>query len=130
MTTFVLFLISLVLIGIILGVKDFEFRNNRKTFFSSLFSKGDKFVLKFRTKFIRCILSINFKNIQFVFSWLLDRIKKSIVILKRRFDHKQTHFFTQKDNDIFKNKGSVSFFLKDVSDYKKSLREGKESDNN
>jgi hypothetical protein len=48
------------------------------------------------------------------------------VAIKRRFDHEQSHFFTKREPPVAKRKGSVSFFLKNVSDFKKSLREGRE----
>jgi hypothetical protein len=50
-----------------------------------------------------------------------------IIAVKRRFDHKQAHFFTKREHGPMRNRGSVSFFLKDVSDYKKKLREGEEN---
>ena len=76
-----------------------------------------KFLLKIRYWWSH----VSFKNIKLIFSWIIVSIRKSAVIVKRRFDHKQSHFFTKKEHDVFKNKGSVSFFLKSVSDYKKSL---------
>lgn len=67
---------------------------------------------------------INFKNTKLVFLWTITSIHNMVIAIKRRFDHKQSHFFVKRNLDSSKHKNSPSFFLKDVSDYKKSLREG------
>ena len=69
---------------------------------------------------------MNFRNTRLIFSWIVASIRKTAIVIKRRFDHEQSHFFTKREPKAPKNKSSVSFFLKDVSDYKKKLREGNE----
>ncbi len=96
----------------------------KKIFFSTTFlAKFDDKVITILLKIKNFFKHFNFKNIQLIFSWIMVSISKLIRKIKRRFDHKQSHFFSKRDHLENKNKGAVSFFLKDVSDYKKSLRE-------
>ncbi len=109
----------------LLTIKGRETSLGQKSFFSVFFFRGDLKLLKFYLKLKLWWGHINFKNTKLILAWIMVNMHKLIIGIKRKFDHKQSHFFTQKDHDMTKNKGSVSFFLKDVAEYKKSLREGK-----
>ncbi len=123
MTSFVVFIISLVLIALLFLMKSLEIFRGRKIFLEDFFLKCDSWIRTLLLKIKQWWGHINFKNTKIIFSWITNKIKQTVIAIKRRFDHQQSHFFTKKDNhDITKNKGSVSFFLKDVSDYKETLR--------
>lgn len=126
MTTLVVFLISLALIVFSLVMKDIEIAKGRKIFFPSLFVKCDYLILGILEILRKWWAEINLKNFKLIFSKIIVSIRKLAILIKRRFDHKQSHFFTKRDHDLSKNKGSVSFFLKDISEHKKALRENRE----
>lgn len=65
---------------------------------------------------------IHFKNAHRLAVLIINFIKTEIIHLKRKFDSKQPKFFLQPQKQNDANKSSVSFFLKNVSEYKKSLR--------
>jgi hypothetical protein len=123
MLTFVVFITSLVLIIALFVMKSLDVSYGRKIFLEDFFIKCDAWILKLILKIKLWWGHINFKNTKLIFSWIVVSIRKIIISIKRRFDHKQSYFFTMKDNDALKNNGSVSFFLKHVSEYKKSLRD-------
>lgn len=124
MTTFVVFIISLVLLTFLFFAKSLEVYYGKKIFLEKLFLKCDVWILKAVRQSKYWWSHVNFKNTKFIFSWLIVSIRRISLLIKRRFDHKQSSFFAKREPDVFKTKGSVSFFLKNVSDYKKSLREG------
>ena len=130
MLTFVTFAISLTLLVLLFVMKSFEISYGKKIFLEDLFLKCDAWILKVLLKIKLWWGHVNLKNTKLVFSWIILGTRKLILAIKRRFDHEQSHFFVKRDHDILKNKGSVSFFLKNVSDYKKSLREGGEVNEN
>jgi hypothetical protein len=123
MTTFVVFIISLVLIILLFTMKGLEIYHGRKIILEELFLKCDAWIHKTSLKIKYWWSHVNFKNMRLIFSWIIVNIRKLVVSIKRRFDHKQSHFFIKREYDVSKKNNSVSFFLKDVSDYKKSLRE-------
>jgi hypothetical protein len=108
-------------------MKSVEIYYGRKIFLEDWFVKSDTNIHKFSLKVKYWWSHVNFKNTQLVFSWLAQSSRRLVIGFKRRFDHKQSHFFTKREPDTLKQKGSVSFFLKNVSDYKKSLRENREN---
>ncbi len=117
MFSLIIFIISLVSILFIFLVKALEIKSNKVFPLTKFLSRFDNSLLSFLKKTILFLKYINFRNLYLLFSWILFNINKQIKNIKKRFDHKHSHFFSKK--------GSVSFFLKDVSDYKKSLRENK-----
>jgi hypothetical protein len=126
MSTLVTFIVSLVLIVFLFIMKSLEINRGRKMFLEDLFLKCDAWIYKSLLRIKFWWSHVNFRNSRLIFSWIIVSIRKWVITFKRRFDHKQSHFFTKKERHGFEpNKGSVSFFLKNVSDYKKSLREGK-----
>ena len=71
---------------------------------------------------------VNSKNTRLIFSWIIVNIRKFIIKIKKRFDNKPSGFFIKKEqcsNINLNSRGTVSFFLKNVSEHKKQLREKK-----
>ena len=118
------FYVSLILIISFFGIKLFEVKHNEKHAFSKILSKGDDYCHDTISKSRKIFSKIKFKNFQKLYFIILNWAKKEMVYLKRRFDSKQPRFFLSPvtKHDIHK-KGSVSFFLKNVSEYKESLRD-------
>ena len=123
MATFLVFIISLILIILLFVMKDWELSRGRKIFLERQFENFDAWIHKILLAVRFWWGQVNFKNTVLIFSAIVNFVKTLTIKLKRRFDHEQSHFFTKRDHDFSKNKGPVSFFLKDVSDYKKKLRE-------
>lgn len=128
MTTFVIFIISLVLLILLFVMKSLEIYHGRKLFLEKQFENFDAWIARLIVKIKFWWSHVNFKNAGLFFSWLVVHMRRLIIALKRRFDHEQAHFFTKREPGMEKGRGSTSFFLKSVSDYKKSLREGNEND--
>lgn len=121
MTSF-LFYTSLFLVIVMLMVKNFGFSfvSNRNTL--KVIHKSDRYCHN-----IICIIKyffskIKIKNFNKIFLFIINFTKKEIVYLKRRFDSKQPKFFLKPKKSNLNTKSSVSFFLKNVSEYKDSLR--------
>ncbi len=89
---------------------------------SNIVCKNDEHCHKIVSKSRNIFSKIKFKNFHRLTVAIVNFIKKEVIYLKRRFDSKQPTFFLspQKPNQM--NKNSVSFFLKNVTDYKNSLR--------
>lgn len=127
MFTFIVFIVSLILIAFLFMQKSFEISYGKKILLENTFLKCDRWIYNLLLKIRYWWSHVNFKNTKLVFIWIIVKVRRILLNLKKRFDHKQSNFFTKKDYSLAKNKSSVSFFLKDVSDYKKSLREGREN---
>jgi hypothetical protein len=126
MLTSVTFIASLFFICALFLLKGIEVNTGRKIFYTGFFLTCDRWILIFFKKINNWYQYINIHNLKLIFSWFIANIKRSIIVLKRRFDHKQSHFFIKREHHFFKSRGSVSSFLKHVSDYKKSLRDNKQ----
>lgn len=122
MLTFAVFIISLALIVLLFTMKSFELSSGRKIFLEDFFLKCDAWIFKAVSKIEIWWGHISFRNTKLIFSWIIVNIRKLILMVKRRFDHQQSSFFTKKEPSFSRSKAPASFFLKDVSDYKKSLR--------
>jgi len=125
MFTFVIFIISLALLIFLFIMKSLEINRGRKIFLERQFENFDAWILKVILKIKFWWSHVSFRNLGKISLWLVTNIKSSIVALKKRFDHEQSHFFSKREPKAPNSKGSVSFFLKDVSDYKRKLREGR-----
>lgn len=123
MVTFVIFIASLVLMALLFFMKSHEIFTGKKIFLENVFLKCDAWIHQTILKIKFWWSHVNFKNTRLLFSWLIAKIKGIIVSIKRRFDHEQSHFFTKREADLSKPKNSPSFFLKDVAEYKKTLRD-------
>jgi len=124
MFTLVTFIISLVLLVLLFVQKSLEIYYGRRIFLERQFENFDGWIHRIIIKIKFWWSHVNFKNTRLIFLWIVGSIHKLAITIKRRFDHEQSHFFTKRNLDVSKHKNSPSFFLKDVSDYKKSLREG------
>ena len=125
MATFVTFIVSLALLVFLFALKNWEISSGRKIFLEDFFARCDDGILRLLLKIKFWWSHVSFKNTKRVAAWLIIKTKKSVIAFKRQFDHEQSHFFTKREPEIYRSKRPVSFFLKDVADYKKSLREGK-----
>ncbi len=126
MISLIIFLVALILIVFSLIMKNIELNKGRKIFLASLFAWSDRQIFSV-IKWSKLTWSyLTWHNTRLLFTWFMANIRSFVTRVKRRFDHKHSPFFVKKDSHLHKSKGAVSFFLKDVSDYKKSLREGLE----
>jgi hypothetical protein len=107
-------------------MKSMELSSGRKIFLERYFVRCDLWLLSAGQRLAYWWSHVNFRNTKRVFFWIVTNSHRMAVAIKRRFDHEQSHFFTKREPPVAKRKGSVSFFLKNVSDFKKSLREGRE----
>ena len=123
MFTLVVFIIALVLVIFLFIMKSLEIYYGKKILLEELIEKFDAHILRIWSKIKFWWSHVNFKNTSLVIAWTVLNIRKIVIAFKRRFDHKQSHFFTKREHPSSKNRGSVSFHLKQVSDYKKTLRE-------
>ena len=123
MLTPIIFILSLAVIVFSLIMKKIETERGQKIFLAKLFERSDIFILESLGILKREWLKLNFTNAKLLFSRIVASIKAALRSVKRRLDHKHSPFFTKQDESS-SHKGAVSFFLKDVSEYKKKLREG------
>ena len=123
MLTFYVFIISIVLIALLFFIRGREIYSGKNFFLENYLKKSDQFFLNLFKKISYWWSHVNFHNFKLISVWIINSLRHFVISIKRRFDHKQSHFFTQKISEEMKQKGSASFFLKDVADYKKSLRE-------
>jgi hypothetical protein len=89
---------------------------------SNIVCENDKHCNTIVTHGKKVVSKIKFKNFHKLTVAIANFIKKESIYLKRRFDSKQPAFFLspQKPNQVHRH--SVSFFIKNVTDYKNSLR--------
>jgi hypothetical protein len=118
-----LFYISLVLLVGFITIKSLEVYYDRQHVLSKVICKGDDYCHEAVGKTKHFISKIKFKNFHKLAVLIAEFTKREAIYLKRRFDSKQPKFFIKPSNkpDLHK-KSSVSFFLKNVSDYKNSLK--------
>jgi hypothetical protein len=103
-------------------MKNIELARGRKIFLAKLFAKSDAFFSYLFFVFKLLLKQINLNNTKLIFSKIIASIRGLVAAIKSRLDHKHHPFFTKKDHDQAKHKGSVSFFLKDISEHKKNLK--------
>ncbi|MFA6797274.1 MAG: hypothetical protein WCR40_00995 [Candidatus Paceibacterota bacterium] len=121
MTSF-LFYISLFLVVVMLIVKSFNFSfvSNKNTL--KVIHKSDRYCYNIICVIRYFLSKIKIKNFNKIFLFIINFAKRETVYLKRRFDSKQPKFFLKPKKSSLNSKSSVSFFLKNVSEYKDSLR--------
>ncbi|MFA6226904.1 MAG: hypothetical protein WC631_00245 [Candidatus Paceibacterota bacterium] len=119
-----LFYISLILLVGFITIKSLEIYYDRKHVLSQVICRGDDYCHELVGKTRHVISKIKFKNFHRLVVLIAEFIKRETIILKRKFDSKQPKFFlkTVSYKPDSSKKGSVSFFLKNVSDYKNSLK--------
>ncbi len=124
MINLIIFVVALGLLIFSFVMKHIEMSRGRKIFLTTFFTWADRVIWQLINWFKKIWSRATLKNSWLLFSQIAASIKKLITQIKRRFDHKHSPFFVKRETHLNKNKGTVSFFLKDVSDYKKTLREG------
>ena len=104
------------------SLRAFELSGGHKLLEINLVRKTDLFVHDFFHLLKKQTSRISIRNIYKFICYICISIKEMVINSKKKFDSRQPKFFIkQTKNDITKN-GSVSFFLKNVSDYKDSIR--------
>lgn len=118
-----LFYLSLISLVVMFSLKYFGVSFEHHEVISNIVDKNDEHVHNIVSKSRHAISKVKFKNFHKLTVIIINFLKKEMIYLKRRFDSKQPAFFLspQKPSHITKN--SVSFFIKNVVDYKNSLRE-------
>jgi len=124
MILFVVFYTSLFLVIVFLTLKYLELRYERKPIMTKVICMGDEHCHKAVKKTKSIVLKIKFKNFQKLVLIIATWTRKEIIYLKRRFDSKQPKFFLKPVSSPADNtkKGSVSFFLRNVSEYKTTTK--------
>jgi hypothetical protein len=118
-----LFYISLIFLVAMFAIKYFGVSFDHHEAISNIVCKNDENCHKIVHHSKNIFSKIKFENFHKLTVRILDFIKKETIYLKRRFDSKQPAFFLSPQKPSHVKKNSVSFFLKNVTDYKNSLRE-------
>ena len=104
------------------GLRAFELKNGYKILEANFVKKTDVMVHTFFHLLKKQISRISIRGSYKIICNACNKIKNAIINFKRNYDSRQPKFFIkQTKNDITKN-GSASFFLKNVSDYRDSIR--------
>ncbi len=116
------FITSLVLLAGMSGIRAFELSSGQKLLEVSFVRKTDIFVHHFFHLIKRQISRISIKGTWKLIYKLSVQTKDWLVNFKKKYDSRQPKFFVKQTKNDITQKGSVSFFLKNVSDYKESIR--------
>ena len=117
----VLFYISLLYLVAIFSMKYFGVSFSHHEVISKIHEKNDEHAHTILNKSKTAISHIKFENLHKLSVYIANFIHKESVYLKRRFDSKQPAFFLSPQKPSHIKKNSVSFFIKNVTDYKNSL---------
>jgi len=101
----------------------FEYKTGKKTYIAKFGKETDEIVSRFWVLVKRFFSHLNIKNTVRLFTLLWKTAKELTWETKKRFDSTQPKFFIQQNQFDPKGKGRVSFFWRNVSDYKKGLKE-------
>ncbi len=118
----ILFYIALVLLIGIITIKYFGMPIFGNTALSDMVSEHEHKIHKIAKGGKNFASKIKYKNFHKLVVMVADFLKKESIALKRRFDSQQPKFFLQVEKPSEKHKNSVSFFLRSVSEHKKSLK--------
>jgi len=122
MTAIISFFISLFLIALMLAVKYFNISLFRHKMIEKLVEKNDEHLVRIAGKTKHIASKIHFQNARRFSLIILNFLKENMIALKRHFDSKQPKFFLKPQTQKTQGKHSVSFFLKNISEYRNSLR--------
>ena len=116
----IIFIASLVLIAIMIGWKMIEERNQEKFLFSDLRNVADGVSEKISAKTKKFILVLNRRNIELLAIFIVSAILGGALSARRALRLKSLKYIDSLNNRKvnLKKKGSASFFLKNVSEYK------------
>jgi len=118
----ILFYISFVLIIVMLGVKYYGIAVIQHEAIHSAVHKSEKHFRIFMGKSKEISSKIHFQNAHRFSVMFVNFIKREIIYFKRKFDSQQPKFFLKPQKVNGADKHSVSFFLKNVSEYKNSTK--------
>lgn len=99
-------------------IKTFRIAIFTHDFFVNFIKKSDIFFHKLIHDLKHWISKIKFKNLHKLIVFIVSFSKREIIYFKRKFDSKQPSFFLKPQ----KLNSTKSFFLKNVSEYKETLR--------
>jgi len=120
---FWLFIISFISLATMISLRTFELSNGHQILEAAFVKKTDLWVHNLFHLLKKQISHISIRNIYRLGCYICVSVKYKVIDLKKGFDSRQPKFFLkQTKNDIMKN-GSASFFLKNVSEYKDSIRQ-------
>lgn len=105
-----------------LSIKYFNLSFFRHRIISNIIDKNDQHLHKITRKSVEIASKIHFKNFHKLVVFIINFSKDKMIYLKRRFDSKQPKFFLKPEKQKASGKQQVSFFLKNVSEYKESLK--------
>jgi hypothetical protein len=127
MATIVVFASSLLMASGLVAIKAIELRNDRKNILLKLINKLDsrfgKIVAFLKFKFLQVIQSIRYIILieaPKFFKNLFEKVQQKII---DEYKKRQDTIITGKKNIV--NKGSVSFYLKKITEHKESEGKGK-----
>jgi hypothetical protein len=119
----ILFYISLISLVAMFAIKYFGISFDHHEVVSNIVCKNDEHCEKIVHHSKNIFSKIKFENFHKLNIRIVGFIKKEMIYLKRRFDSKQPAFFLSPQKPSHIKKNSVSFFIKNVTDYKNSLRQ-------
>ena len=115
----IIFTVSLVLTAIMIGWKMIEEKKQEKFLLSDLRKKADGVSEKIIKKTKKLIHVLNRRNVKFIAVFLVGAILAGALSARRKLQLKRLKFLDSlRTRENLKKKGSASFFLKNVSEYK------------
>jgi len=119
-----IFFISLVLVGLFVWLKVFEWEKKEKTWFTLWLGQGDKPILRFVKHLKKELAYINWRNTVLLSKFIYHELRTFSFSFKRRFDSKQSKFFVMMHGktDLQVGQSRSSEFLKSVNDHKNKIR--------
>ncbi|MBM2818215.1 MAG: hypothetical protein HW401_805 [Parcubacteria group bacterium] len=115
----IIFIVSLALIAIMIGWKMIEERRREKLLFYDLRKRTDGVLEKISKKTKKSILVLNRRNAKLIAIFFVGVILAGALGARRNLRLKRLKFIDSlRTRDNLKKKGSASFFLKNVSEYK------------
>ena len=118
----ILFYLSLILIVTMLGVKYYGITVIQHEALHSAVNKSERHFRNIIGKSREISSKIHFKNAHRFSMMAIDYTKGKAIYYKRKFDSQQPKFFLKPHNPNNSDKHSASFFLKNVSEYKNSMK--------
>ena len=115
----IIFIFSLFAIAITIGFKMIEERRRERFLLSDLLKRADGVSEKISKKTKKLILGLNGRNLTLLVIFIGSAILAGVLIARRKLHLRKLKFIDSlKTSKNLKKKGSASFFLKNVSEYK------------
>ncbi|MEI6528190.1 MAG: hypothetical protein WCO10_00775 [bacterium] len=122
MTTIIIFISAVVLLAFLALSRVFALASGRGNMIVDFVAKGDKYILLLKRRLHENKHHLTIPGLSRLTIKVAEKTKKKMVSVKRRFDHQQSHFFVKRDQHLHQPKGSASFFLKHISEHKKTIQ--------